>query len=282
MLKRKNEFYSRLWVASVAISSAALLIGFAYVPFVNLLLLLVIALLTGTGVWEYARLAKAKGLHPATKLMIVVAILEVIAFYVAQAYPQLWKLALVVIVLGFISFFVTHFRKSENALTHVAVEFFGMCYVALPFCFMMAILYPRTDYGDGRWWLFYLIAVTKVTDVGGYFVGKLFGKHPLAPHLSPRKTVEGAVGGFCFAVGLSLLFCIWGRSVGWELSFWNATWMGMVIGILAQIGDLSESVLKRDAAVKDSNTLPGIGGVLDLLDSILFTSPVVYFFIRSI
>lgn len=282
MLKIKNEFTTRLWVASIAIGSAALLIGFAYVPWINFLLLAVIALLTGTGVWEYARLARAKGLNPATKLMICVAILEVLAFYVAQAYPQLWKLALVVIVLGFISFFLAHFRNPENALTQVAVEFFGMCYVALPFCFMMAILYPRTEDGDGRWWLFYLIAVTKITDVGGYFVGKLFGKHPLAPHLSPRKTVEGAIGGFCFALGLSLLFCVWGRAMGFQLSFWHATWMGMVIGILAQIGDLSESVLKRDAAVKDSNKLPGIGGVLDLLDSILFTSPVVYFFIRSI
>jgi phosphatidate cytidylyltransferase len=280
MLK-KSEFYNRLWVGAFSISSVALLVGFAYVPFVNFLLLAVIALLTGTGVWEYARLAKAKGLNPATNLMIGVAILEVLAFYVAQAYPQLWKLALVVIVLGFISFFLAHFRKPENALTHVAVEFFGMCYVALPFCFMVAILYPPSLHGDGRWWLLYLIVVTKVTDIGGYFVGKMFGRHPLAPHLSPRKTIEGAIGGFCFAIGVSLLFCLWGRSVGWELSFWNGTWMGAVIGILAQIGDLSESVLKRDAAVKDSSTLPGMGGVLDLLDSILFTSPVVYFFIRS-
>ncbi len=282
MLNRKSEFYNRLWVSSIAISIAALLIGFAYTPGINILLVLTIALLTGIGVWEYARLAKAKGLEPATKLMISVAILEVLAFYVSLAYPQWSQLALLIIVLGFISFFVVHFRKPENALMQVAVEFFSVCYVAIPFSFMMAILYPRTDYGDGRWWLFYLIAVTKITDVGGYFVGKLFGKHPLAPYLSPRKTVEGAVGGFCFAIGLSMLFCIWGRAVGWELSFWNAAWMGMVIGVLAQIGDLSESVLKRDASVKDSNTIPGIGGVLDLLDSILFTSPVVYFFIRFI
>lgn len=282
MLKRKNEFYSRLWVSSIAISIAALLIGFAYTPGINVLLVLTIASLTGIGVWEYARLAKAKGLEPATKLMISVAILEVLAFYVSLAYPQWSQLALLMIVLGFISFFVVHFRNPENALLRVAVEFFSVCYVAIPFSFMMAILYPRTDYGDGRWWLFYLIAVTKITDVGGYFVGKLFGKHPLAPYLSPRKTVEGALGGFCFATGLSMLFCIWGRLVGWELSFWNAAWMGMVIGVLAQIGDLSESVLKRDASVKDSNTIPGIGGVLDLLDSILFTSPVVYFFIRFI
>ncbi|HUD01255.1 MAG TPA: phosphatidate cytidylyltransferase, partial [Rhabdochlamydiaceae bacterium] len=81
---------------------------------------------------------------------------------------------------------------------------------------------------------------------------------------------------------LSLVFCTLGRTVGWQLSFWHAAWLGMIIGILGQIGDLAESLLKRDAAVKDSNRIPGIGGVLDLLDSVLFTSPVVYFFIRSI
>lgn len=280
MLKRRSEFYERLGVSAIAISVAALLIGFAYVSWVTALLVLTISLLTGIGVWEYARLAKAKGLRPATRLMISVAILEVLAFYVSLAYPEWSRLALLMIVLGFISFFIAHFRKTENALMHVAVEFFSVCYVAIPFSFVLAILYPQTSHGDGRWWLFYLIAVTKITDVGGYFIGKLWGKHPLAPHLSPRKTMEGAIGGFCFAVGLSLLLCIWGRMVGWNLSFWNATWMGMAIGVLAQVGDLSESLLKRDASVKDSNTIPGIGGVLDLLDSILFTSPVVYFFIR--
>jgi phosphatidate cytidylyltransferase len=280
MLKGSRELYQRLWVSAIAISIPALLIWFAYTPWVTVLLMLTMAFMTGIGVWEYARMARAKGLSPATRLMIAVAMLEVLAFYISLAYPQWSRLALLMIVLGFISFFVAHFRKIENALMHVAVEFFSVCYVAIPFSFMLAILYPPTIDGDGRWWLFYLIAVTKITDVGGYFVGKLWGKRPLAPHLSPRKTVEGAIGGLCFAVALSLLFCIWGRMVGWNLSFWNATWMGMAIGVLSQIGDLSESLLKRDARVKDTNRLPGVGGILDLLDSILFTSPVVYFFIR--
>jgi phosphatidate cytidylyltransferase len=282
IFKKKNDFFNRLVYSAIAIACVSLLVGFAYQPWMNFLLVLTIAVLTGVGVWEYARMAKTKGIEPATNLMIGVAILEVLAFYISLAYPQWSKLALMMIALGFVSFFVAHFRNPENALLHVAVEFFGVCYLAIPFSFMLAILYPKPELADGRWWLFYLIAVTKITDVGGYFVGKLFGKHPLAPQLSPKKTIEGAIGGFCFAVALSLLFCVFGRWVGWDLSFWHATWMGMVIGVLAQIGDLSESLLKRDASVKDSNTIPGIGGVLDLVDSILFTSPVVYFFIRSV
>ncbi len=280
--KKKNEFCNRLWVSFIAISIVALLVGFAYHPWVNILLVLTIGFLTGMGVWEYAKLAQAKGMKPATSLMIGIAVLEVLAFYVSLAYPKWSQLALLIIVLGFISFFIAHFRKTENALLDVAVEFFGVCYLAIPFSFILAILYSPYLTSDGRWWLFYLIAVTKITDVGGYFLGKLFGKHPLAPNLSPKKTIEGAIGGFCFAIGMSLLFCYIGRWIGFDLSLGNAAWLGMIIGILAQVGDLAESLLKRDAAVKDSNTIPGLGGVLDMVDSVLFTSPVVYFFIRTL
>src|SRR3569832_129744 len=214
--------------------------------------------------------------------MVIVATLEVLALYAALAYPEWARVALPMTVIGFISFFVAHFRNSENALLHVAVEFFGVCYLAIPFSFMLAILYPPTAAEDGRFWLIYLIAVTKITDVGGYFVGKLVGKHPLAPQLSPKKTVEGAVGGFCFAVVMSLFLASIGHLLGLKLSYFNATWLGMLIGVLAQVGDLAESVLKRDALVKDSYKIPGIGGILDMMDSLLLTAPVIFFLIHSL
>ena len=282
IFKGKSDFQNRLFVSIVAITIAAFLIGFAYNPLVNILLVTVVALLTGVGVWEYAKLAEAKGLQPARRLMVIVATLEVVAFYAALAYPEWSKYILPVTVFGFISFFFAHFKKNENALTHVAVEFFGVCYLAIPFGFMLAILYPPAGVGDGRFWLMYLIAVTKITDIGGYVFGKLIGKHPLAPHLSPNKTIEGSVGGFIFAILLSLLLALVSPLMGSHLSFTNAVWLGMLIGIFAQLGDLAESVLKRDALVKDSNKIPGIGGVLDLVDSVLLTAPVVYFFIRSL
>lgn len=276
--RSKNEFYHRLMSSSIAITAVGLLVGFAYHPWVNVLLVLTIAILTSVGVWEYAKLAQAKGIEPAKTLMVGVGAIEVLAFYAAIAYPEWSKITLPIMVLGFISFFVAHFRNAENALLHVAVEFFGVCYVSIPFSFMLAILYPSHAVEDGRFWLFYLIAVTKITDIGGYFVGKLIGKHPLAPQLSPRKTVEGAVGGFCFAVALSLCFASIANLMGCHLSLFNAAWLGIVIGVLAQVGDLAESVLKRDALVKDSNKIPGIGGVLDMVDSVLLTAPIVYFF----
>lgn len=283
-MKKLADINQRLFVATIAITIVVLLIFFSHIPLVNWLLVLTTAALAGVGVWEYAQLAKAKGLNPSSSLMIVIAVLEVLAFYVSLTYPQLSKLALLIIVLGFISFFVSHFRNPSNALLHVAVELFGVCYLAMPFSFMLVILHPFSHYAyihEGRWWLFYLIAVTKITDVGGYFIGKMFGSHPLAPHLSPKKTVEGAVGGLIAAIILSVGMSILGTTLtSFALPIFDAVWMGFVIGVLAQIGDLAESLLKRDAFVKDSNRLPGIGGVLDLVDSLIFTSPVVYFFIR--
>jgi phosphatidate cytidylyltransferase len=285
--KKMADLNQRLFVSALAILIVAFLIFFSHNWFVNWLLVLTIAGMAGVGVWEYAELAKAKGLQPASKLMIVVAVSEVLAFYVSMAYPYLSKLALMIMVLGFIAFFVAHFRRINNSLLDVAVELFGVCYLALPLSFMLAILYPfyhGSVAQDGRWWFVYLVVVTKITDVGGYFIGKLFGKHPLAPQLSPKKTIEGAMGGFVFAVGVSVFIAFLAKTFevsSFHLELSNAIWMGMVIGILAQIGDLAESLLKRDAFVKDSNSLPGLGGVLDMLDSLLFTSPVVYFFIRS-
>ncbi len=285
-IRKMNDLTQRLLLSGTAIIIVALLIFFSYHPIVNILLVLTIAGLTGVAVWEYAQMTKSKGLHPASKLMIAVAVFEVIAFYISSAYPQFSKLALLIIILGFISFFIAHFKNTSNALLHIAVEFFGVCYIALPFSFMMAILYPfSSQYAlqDGRWWLFYLITVTKITDIGGYFAGKLWGKRPLARQLSPKKTVEGAIGGFFSAVILSVIYSLLSKAFSmpsFHLDLLHAIWIGMVIGVLAQIGDLAESLLKRDAFVKDSNSLPGVGGILDMVDSLLFTSPVVYFFIR--
>lgn len=281
------DLNQRIMVATIVTTVVVLLIFFSHIPIVNWILVLTAAALAGVGVWEYAQFAKAKGLNPASTLMIIVTVLEVLAFYVSLAYPQLSKLALLIIVLGFISFFVFHFRNPSNAVLHVAVELFGVCYLAIPFSFMLVILHPfshQAHMQDGRWWLLYLIVVTKITDIGGYFVGKALGKHPLAPHLSPNKTIEGAVGGLIFAVLLSVTMSMLGTTFAissFTLGLVDAVWMGIVIGILAQVGDLAESLLKRDAFVKDSNNLPGIGGILDLIDSLIFTSPVVYFFIRS-
>lgn len=285
-IKKMADLSSRLATSISVGVCVATLIVFSPLPFVSLLLMFFVAALAGTGVWEYARLALAKKQHPATKLMIFVAIFEVIALYISLVFVNLPQLPILVVALGIIAFFIYHFKKATGALNQIAIEFFGIVYVAVPLSLMLGVLYPNPHNGlpqEGRWWLLYLIVVTKITDVGAYFVGRLWGKNKLCPYLSPQKTVEGAIAGFMAAVCSSIAIhkAAVHMQAGWfHLSLSESIWLGMLIGILGQIGDLAESLLKRDAVVKDSNALPGLGGVLDMVDSLLFTTPVVYFFLR--
>lgn len=286
-MKKFTDLNRRLAVSSVAILIVAVLIGFSFSPIVGWFLMATVALLAAIGVWEYAQLAAAKALHPSTPLMIVIAACEVAAFFISLRYLNWPLLPVVVLFLGTTAIFLKRFRGVSASLVHIAVEFFGVCYVVFPLCFMLGILYPESGHAaqqDGRWWLFYLIVVTKITDAGAYFGGYLWGKHPLAPSLSPKKTIEGAAAGFICAILGSIAMAKLGKTVSdgsFELTLVEAFWLGGLISFLGQVGDLAESLLKRDAVVKDSNTLPGVGGVLDLIDSLLFTAPIVYFFVRA-
>lgn len=284
--RRLADLNRRLVVSIITIFFVFWLIAFSSQVWVSVLLVLTVAALSGVGVWEYAQLAIAKDLKPAVRLMILLGFVEVIAFFIAHKFSSFSLLPLLILLLGVLLFFLFHFKYKTNALINIAVESFGVAYVSIPLCFMLALLYPVTGHvlpQDGRWWLGYLIIVTKITDVSAYFVGKLWGRHRLAPVLSPKKTVEGAVAGFLCAAITSVLLSYVGlhfsRGV-FQLGLFDAIWLGMTLGVLGQLGDLAESLLKRDAFVKDSNTLPGIGGVLDMLDSLLFTGPMIYLFLK--
>lgn len=276
----------RFSTAITVVIVVLILLTFASNPIVSVLVVAAVAAMASLGVWEYAQLAKAKkGVQPAVWLMVIIAACEVVAFFIAHKWIHSQELPVFVFAIGVGLFFLNRFRKSEEALVNVAVDFFGVAYVAVPLSYMLAILYPidPSRVIDGRWWLFYLIAVTKITDVGAYFVGRLFGKKALAPTLSPKKTVEGALAGLVCAILFSLGMVYAGKVYAgnkFPLEYLDALWLAILIGVFGQLGDLAESLLKRDAEVKDSNKIPGIGGVLDLIDSLIFTAPIVYFYLR--
>lgn len=284
-LDQFSDLSKRAGVALSLVAVMILLIIFAGNPFVSILIVLAFSVLAGFGVWEYAQLCNSKGLKPSIILMEIIAICEVVAFFIAHKWFHSQELPVFIFALGVGLFFLNRFRKSDEALVHVAVEFFGVAYVAIPLSYMLAILYPiaPSTVEDGRWWVFYLISVTKITDIGAYFVGRIWGKHRLAPILSPKKTVEGAVGGLACTVLLSVGMVYLGQKfagASFPLQFFDALLLGFLIGIFGQLGDLAESLLKRDAMVKDSNRIPGLGGILDLLDSLIFTAPIVYFYLQ--
>ncbi len=171
-------------------------------------------------------------------------------------------------------------------LETMALTLFGLFYVPWPFSFVAKIVYltPRIDGNvTGHWYVLFLVLVTKFSDMGAYLTGTLIGKHPLVPHISPKKTWEGFFGALAFSVGGG---CGLVALMPKHLSFLNQTHaviLGLILGFAAIVGDLAESLLKRSCGAKDSGKfLPGIGGALDLIDSILFTAPMMFFYLRFI
>jgi phosphatidate cytidylyltransferase len=128
-----------------------------------------------------------------------------------------------------------------------------------------------------------LIAVTKFSDMGAYLTGSAIGRHMMVPQISAKKTWEGFAGALVFALFCSLaLFKLMPGHLA-LLNWTHATILGLLLGFAAVIGDLAESIIKRSTGVKDSgNLLPGIGGALDLIDSLLFTAPLLFFYLRLV
>ncbi len=150
----------------------------------------------------------------------------------------------------------------------------GLLYVGWLGSFVMLL----REFPDGEEWLLLAIFAAMATDTGAFATGKLLGRHRLAPRISPNKTVEGALGGW--AVGVSAVLALH-LLPNIDVAYWKLVFLALVVPIMAQLGDLTASVIKRAADVKDfSRLIPGHGGLLDRMDSILFTVPIVYFFVR--
>jgi phosphatidate cytidylyltransferase len=168
---------------------------------------------------------------------------------------------------------IWRFEKPGEAITRLSATIFGFAYVGILLTFVVQL--------PGLLAILSLVIVVKMGDTGAYTVGRLIGRHKMAPRLSPGKTWEGAAGAALFAViGSWIVFNLIGGLLDSQraaLEPWRWIIFGLVVGAAGLLGDLAESLLKRDAGRKDSSPwMPGFGGVLDLLDSILFAAPVAY------
>lgn len=230
------------------------------------------------GLREFYLLMKAKGYRPFESLGYFCAL--TISWYAWKqvAVVPLIMTASLLLIMGRELFR----RDMSQSLAHIAVTVFGVMYVGwLGSHLVLLRQLPATlgrDEAIGAQLVFFAALLTWATDTGAYLVGVAFGRHKLTPRISPRKTVEGAVGGL-IAAGF----------VGWLchlrltpfLTPLAAVVTGVLVGVVAQLGDLVESMIKRDVGIKDSAELiPGHGGVLDRFDSLLFTVPVLYYYFR--
>lgn len=165
---------------------------------------------------------------------------------------------------------------AEHRWNDTLVILLGLLYVGFP---LSTVVSTRALQG-GEWLVLFLAVVTWASDTGAYYAGTLWGKHPLLPSISPKKTVEGVLGGLILAVGVALLAQQW---FALQLSVSDALILGVLLTLVGLIGDLFESFLKRRTGVKDSGgILPGHGGMLDRLDSLLFTAPTFYYYVAYV
>ncbi len=179
------------------------------------------------------------------------------------------------LVLGCLFLFVLKFfRNTSESLVGISLTLFGVLYISWFLSFLIKIRFLE----GGVIWAAYLLAVTKAADIGAYLIGSFFGKHPLIPHISPKKSMEGLFGGLLASILTSVVM---GPYLPLSFHVFHLLVLGLLIGAVGQIGDLSESMMKRFCGAKDSGSLlPGMGGVLDMVDSILFTAPIFYFHLK--
>lgn len=251
------------------------LVGMIIFYFPNWVLSLLASSMIGCALWEFFSLAEKKGIFVYKYFGILIGMIIPLIICLQLGTEGYFDMEPFFIVIACLFTFVLLFIRRENSqtLASVAVTMFGLLYIGWFFSFFIKLKFLP----HGSLLVVFLILVTKMGDVGAYLIGRSIGKHGLIPRVSPNKTVEGTIGGLLFSVGTSLL----SKTYLPNFSYAHLLTLGLLLGILAQVGDLAESLIKRDCAAKDaSNNIPGFGGMLDVIDSLLFTAPIFYFYVK--
>ncbi|HMP72531.1 MAG TPA: CDP-archaeol synthase [Kiritimatiellia bacterium] len=271
---------------SGVILSGLLIAGVVFLHPVMVLIVLLLA--CGLAMWEFYALLEAGQLPHFKALGMVCGLVLVAGTWMAMQLPRLEVVRydvepfLLFLILTAVIFRQMVSRKSDRAWGAMAGTLIGILYAGFLFNFLTKLL---TAFGDteGRFLLLYLVVVVKATDIGAYFIGCEFGRNKLWPKISPAKTWEGGAGGLLAGLVASALFYLIGQKGSGTLDFqlYHALLLAPLLSITGILGDLVESLFKRAAGVKDSGTyIKGMGGFLDVLDSLLFTAPVLYIFAR--
>ena len=263
----------RLVTAAVGIPALALLVWVGDPVFS-----VVVATLAALAAVEVCDMAKSRGLTPSRVVAAVLSgalVLSHFAFSALWSTPEYVPLLIISFGIAVLAVILTlssieKFRNRSAGLTLAAVVYPGALLAHAPLL---------RGGEQGLEWIVFLLVVTFSSDTGAFFVGKAIGKRPLAPAISPNKTWEGAIGGFLAAIAAALI-AAWALDIDTDLPIIAV--LGALMGVVGQAGDLFESKLKRLADVKESGRLlPGHGGILDRLDSIVFNLALVYYFVMG-
>ena len=225
------------------------------------------------GIGEFYRLADGLEIRPLTYLGVVSVALIMVSPHIPYA-STLRVLISAAIIISLIWLLFLHPR--DHAFTNWAWTIAGILYIG----WMLSYWIELRGLDNGRGLVFLAMFTTFASDTGSFFIGRAWGKHSLAPSISAGKTKEGALGGLVSAVIASIIIAAIFRL---PFAYWQIVIIGIIISLFAQFGDLVESLLKRNAGVKDAGKLvPGHGGVLDRMDSLIFTGVIVYYLVELI
>ncbi|MFA6597890.1 MAG: phosphatidate cytidylyltransferase [Ignavibacteriaceae bacterium] len=197
---------------------------------------------------------------------------------IVNAYFKFTDLTSLVFAVVFISMLRELFRNKKSAIVNLGVTFLGVFYIGLFVSSFVLVREYFLDYQKGAFVIISMLATIWICDSAAYFFGLSFGKHRLFLRVSPKKSWEGAIAGFIFSIIAMLAAKL---LVVEFLSWQDVIIIGIILGTVGQVGDLIESLLKRDAGVKDSsNIIPGHGGIFDRFDSLIYSTPVVFLYIK--
>jgi phosphatidate cytidylyltransferase len=231
--------------------------------------------------WEFYRMMEAKGIRPYKLIGILCAL--VLSWHVFLRNGVYANLFLTLVLVTLMCFEITR-KETKTATAHIATTILGVMYIGFLGTHLIMLrehpLRINLDYGYGASFVFLAFVITWAGDTGAYLVGSLVGRTPLIPRISAKKTREGSAGGLAFAIAAALIAR---ETFAPYLELWHALTLGVIAGVVGQFGDLFESLIKRDAEIKDtSDMIPGHGGVLDRFDSLLFSAPLIYYFIAFV
>ena len=267
----------RILTAVIGIPVAIYLIntgGFMFVTAISILAVIA---------WdEYKRMMAAKGICVWSSIGFIGVLLSLGCAWVGNSQESV----MVIFSIVFLTLMRTVVSQAEFKVTDAAFTVLGTLYISIPFSHLILLRFTEQyDYihtalgtlSTGAAYLWLAFVGTWASDTFAYFVGSCVGKRKLCPSISPGKTFEGAAGGLAGSIiGVAALGALFG------LPLYHTLFLGILVGIVAPFGDLVESALKRFTGVKDSgNILPGHGGVLDRFDAVMFSAPVVYYYIKA-
>lgn len=290
---KMQTFWRRL-LSSVLLWSMVIGALFTDKFFSDVIFLVVMLLIAGFGLQEFYELCEKRNLVTFKIWGMIAACGMILStwcylsgrFVPAKSPIQANSFETSILIIFVLGLCLRQFLSRSNTMGIVAISttLFGLMYVPWLLNFFQKInYYPFVTVTSGHVYLFYFIAITKFSDLGAYAVGSLIGKHKMIPRISPGKTWEGFTGAILTSTLLSLLFLKLAGKHLQGLTPLHAIILGVLLSASAVVGDLIESLFKREAGVKDSGRFfPGIGGMLDLMDSLLFNAPLMYLYIRHV